>query len=112
VTAFIDYHIHTHHSFDCKIPMAEMCVAAIEAGISEIAFSDHFNNHLLDIDLGYYDPERYFTDVERCRRQFPNLTIRAAVELGEPHRWPSMFRAQLCSRTRPTSRPISIFASC
>jgi histidinol-phosphatase (PHP family) len=87
VTAFIDYHLHTHHSFDCKIPMAEMCAAAIDAGISEIAFSDHFNNHLLDIDLGYYDPERYFTDIERCRMQFPNLTIRTAVEVGEPHRW-------------------------
>jgi histidinol-phosphatase (PHP family) len=84
---FLDYHVHTDNSFDCKVPMAEMCAAALRAGVSEIAFTDHFNNHLMDIDLGYYDPERYFANVEQCRAQFPNLMIRTGIEVGEPHRW-------------------------
>lgn len=86
---YIDYHVHSDNSFDCKIPMDEMCCRAVARGISELAFTDHFNNHLLDIDLGYYDPERYFADLERCRAQFPTLTIRAGIEVGEPHRWGS-----------------------
>jgi histidinol-phosphatase (PHP family) len=82
----IDYHVHTDNSMDSKTPMAEMCARAIQLGLSEIAFTDHFNNHLLDIDLGFYDPERYFRDIEGCRAAFPGLTILAGIEVGEPHR--------------------------
>jgi histidinol-phosphatase (PHP family) len=67
--------------------MSQMCARALKMGFSEIAFTDHFNNHLLDIDLGYYDPERFFTDIERCRDEFPTLSICAGIEVGEPHRW-------------------------
>ncbi len=84
---WLDYHVHTDNSLDCKASMAQMCAAALQAGVSEIAFADHFNNHLLDIDLGYYNPERYFANIEQCRIQFPGLTIRTAIEVGEPHRW-------------------------
>ncbi len=87
MTTLIDYHVHTDHSFDCKTPMAEMCAAAVRAGVSEIAFTDHLNNHLMDIDLGYYNADLYFANLEQCRARFPNLTIRAGVEVGEPHRW-------------------------
>src|SRR5690242_14665063 len=65
----------------------KVCASAGQAGVVEIAFTDHLNNHLMDIDLGYYNPDRYFTDLEYCRTQFPGLTIRAGIELGEPHRW-------------------------
>ncbi len=83
----IDYHVHTDNSFDSKTPMEQMCARALKMGFSEIAFTDHFNNHLLDIDLGYYDPERFFADIEHCRDKFPDLSIRAGIEVGEPHRW-------------------------
>jgi histidinol-phosphatase (PHP family) len=88
----IDYHVHTDNSFDCKIPMVEMCGTALDMGISEVAFTDHFNNHLLDIDLGYYSADRFFDDVTYCRSQFPQLTIRAGIEVGEPHRWGKRIR--------------------
>jgi histidinol-phosphatase (PHP family) len=84
---WIDYHVHSDNSFDCKTPMEQMCARALTVGLAELAFTDHLNNHLLDIDLGYYDPERFFTDIERCQSQFPRLTIRAGIEVGEPHRW-------------------------
>lgn len=82
-----DYHVHTNHSLDCKFSMQAMCQAAISRGITEVAFTDHLNSHLLDIDLGYYNADRYFADIEACRRRFSRLTIRASVEVGELHRW-------------------------
>src|SRR5215813_9110612 len=87
MSAFMDYHVHTDTSFDCKTPMAAMCEQAVKHGITEIAFTDHLNNHMLDIDIGYYNPDRYFGELEVCRTLFPNLVIRAGVEIGEPHRW-------------------------
>ncbi len=87
MTTLIDYHVHTNNSIDCKVSMLQMCAQAVQLGLTEIAFTDHFNNHMLDIDLGYYDPERYFMDLEHCRAKFPALIIRAGVEVGEPHRW-------------------------
>jgi histidinol-phosphatase (PHP family) len=88
----LDYHVHTDNSLDCKTPMQEMCQHAIAAGVTEIAFTDHFNNHLLDIDLGYYNPDRFFKEIEACRTQFPTLSILAGIELGEPHRWQRRIR--------------------
>ncbi|MHB8752972.1 MAG: histidinol-phosphatase HisJ family protein, partial [Aggregatilineales bacterium] len=83
----IDYHVHTDNSFDCKTPMDVMCRRAVALGVTEIAFTDHFNNHLLDVDLGYYEADRYFANLAQCRAQYRSLTIRSGIELGEPHRW-------------------------
>ena len=83
----IDYHVHTDNSLDCKIPMFEMCRRAVAMGVIEIAFTDHFNNHMLDMDVGMYRADRYFADVDACRRAFPGLRILAGVEVGEPHRF-------------------------
>lgn len=88
----IDYHVHSNISYDCKVPMTEMCAQAVALGVQEICFTDHFNNHLLDMDLGYYKPDRYFQLLETCRQQFPQLSILAGVELGEPHRWTRKIR--------------------
>ena len=90
-----DYHVHTDNSLDCKAPMIAMCERATQLGVQEIAFTDHFNNHLLDLDLGFYDPVRYFEDIEFCRARFPKLIIRAAIEVGEPHRWQARIRPVL-----------------
>lgn len=91
----VDYHVHTDTSFDCQTPMLDMCYNAVSIGLHEIAFTDHFNNHLLDIDLGYYNPDRFFEDIEYCRAQFPKLTIVAGVEVGEPYRWEKKIRPVL-----------------
>ncbi len=82
-----DYHVHSDISFDCNTSMMDMCQHAVEIGLAEIAFTDHFNNHQLDIDLGFYNPDRYFEDIYYCRAQFPSLMILAGIEVGEPHRW-------------------------
>lgn len=80
-----DYHIHTHFSIDSEANMEAACQAAIARGIDEIAFSDH-------LDFGPEDPAgdfpraEYLAAIEGCRSRYGNqLTIRAGIEVGEPH---------------------------
>ena len=40
----IDYHMHSSYSCDSEAPMADMCRAAVSAGIDEIGFSEHFDS--------------------------------------------------------------------
>lgn len=37
-----DYHVHSTISPDAKGTMEEMCNAAMDAGIEEVAFTDHY----------------------------------------------------------------------
>jgi histidinol-phosphatase (PHP family) len=67
--------------------MARMCRAAVEEGIPEIGFTEHLD--LLPFDPGYaaFRIEAWWKELERCRATFaPALTIRAGVEISEPHR--------------------------
>ena len=68
--------------------MEDVCQAAIARGLSEIAFTDH-------VDFGPVDPQDYFrldeylAEIERCRAHYGDqLSIRAGVEMGEPHIFP------------------------
>jgi len=71
--------------------MAEMCQAAIEAGLEEIAITDHLDGHPGDNCHGYYSVAAYFEEIARCRALFaPRLTIRAGIEVGDPHRFPEV----------------------
>jgi histidinol-phosphatase (PHP family) len=85
----LDYHVHSNISCDSRATMAEMCQAALARGITEIAFTEHFDLHPADICTGYYKPDQYFENLEAARRDFgpQGLTIRAGVELGEFHRY-------------------------
>jgi histidinol-phosphatase (PHP family) len=82
-----DYHIHSDFSADCNTPMAEMCRSALHRGIPEIGFTEHLD--LLPFDPGYatFRVDAWWRELERCREVFaPALSIRAGVELSEPHR--------------------------
>jgi histidinol-phosphatase (PHP family) len=77
-----DYHVHTEYSVDCKVPMADSCRAAIAAGITEIAFTDHVDYVPSDPGYGYYRVEDYFRSLERVRSEFSDrLTILAGAEV-------------------------------
>jgi histidinol-phosphatase (PHP family) len=81
-----DYHMHTRFSCDSRAAMAEMCQAAIDKGIPEIGFSEHFDHNASDECTGYFQLEPWAAELERCRAQFAGrLTVRAGIELGEPH---------------------------
>ncbi|MGN6484140.1 MAG: PHP domain-containing protein, partial [Thermomicrobiales bacterium] len=36
-----DYNVHTTRSVDCHTPIEDSCKAAIDRGVTEIAFTDH-----------------------------------------------------------------------
>lgn len=78
-----DYHVHTDFSLDCKIPMEEQCRAAIKAGVSEIAFTEHVDHDKCDAESHeLYDYEAYGAEVERCRELFDGqITILRAAEV-------------------------------
>lgn len=88
-----DYHTHTNISCDSQATMAEMCQSALDHGISEIAFTEHFDGHPKDSCHMYYNPAQYFANIEAVRLEFAtsDLTIRAGVELGEPHRYGDVY---------------------
>ena len=77
-----DYHVHSEFSVDCKIPMADSCRAAIAAGISEIAFTDHVDHVPSDPGYGYYRLEEYFRSLDGVRNEFGDrLTVLAGAEV-------------------------------
>ena len=77
-----DYHVHSDFSVDCAIPMAASCRAAIAAGVTEIAFTDHVDHEPADPGFGYYRADDYFRAVEAARAEFGDrLTILAAAEV-------------------------------
>lgn len=81
-----DYHMHTNFSPDSRASMEAMCQAAIAAGIPEIGFTEHFDLHPLEWPRDWFKPAPWFAELNRCREQFEgHLTIRAGLEIGEPH---------------------------
>lgn len=78
----LDYHVHTTFSIDCDTPMATSCAAAIAAGVTEIAFTDHLDHEPADPGFGYYQPDAYLAAIDTARHQFGDqLTILAGVEV-------------------------------
>jgi len=80
-----DYHIHTRFSVDSGASMAAACQAAVDRGITEIAFTDHLDFGP-DDSAGYLRTAEYLSAIERCGERFAgSLIVRAGVEVGEPH---------------------------
>lgn len=82
-----DYHMHTTHSCDGKSSMVEMCRRAVAIGMPEIAITEHFDRHPMDFCYNTYHAEAFWANLQACRAEFPDLIIRAGVEIGEPHRF-------------------------
>ncbi len=62
--------------------MAASCQAAIDAGITEIAFTDHVDHQPSDPGLGYYRIDDYFRSLDAVRDEFGDrLTILAGAEI-------------------------------
>lgn len=82
----MDYHHHTNHSFDSNASMEEVCRTAIEREVKEICFTEHFSLNPLAPTYGHMDFEKYFNEIQHCRKKFHNqLIIRAGIEICEPH---------------------------
>lgn len=80
----MDYHLHTLHSSDGRQSMQELCESMVRQGVQEICLTEH-------IDPGHTWPEMdvppiwdvWFQEIQSMRQQFPTLTIRAGVEIGD-----------------------------
>ena len=78
-----DYHVHTLFSMDSTEPMEAQCLAAIERGISEIAFTEHVDHDICDTESrDLYSFEAYSGELERNRQTFGDrLNILRAAEV-------------------------------
>ncbi|QOY37307.1 histidinol-phosphatase HisJ family protein [Anaerobacillus isosaccharinicus] len=79
-----DYHVHSLFSADSKMKLTEACDAAIEAGVKEIAFTEHIDYFYPNCDLIFdFDYEDYAKAIDEVQEQYKNkLTVLKAVEIG------------------------------
>jgi histidinol-phosphatase (PHP family) len=70
-----DYHVHSAFSVDCNVPIETSCRAAIAAGVTEIAITDHVDHVPADPGFGYYRPDEYLREVDRIRDIFADELV-------------------------------------
>lgn len=93
-----DYHVHSNYSADSQASMEEMCRSAVSRGIPEIGFAEHYDLHPDEKPRDWLRLEPWQAELERCRALFGGLlTIRAGIEIGEPHVFRSEVQATLAS---------------
>jgi len=106
-----DSHVHSEWSWDTGGPdseargtMVRTCERAVRIGLPALVFTEHFDfdawragpddfpvsNRRYITEEGYLVPppldvDGYLEAVDRCRNQFPELTILTGVEFGQPH---------------------------
>jgi len=81
-----DYHTHTNFSCDGKATMAEMCRAAVERGVPEIGFTEHYDLHPLESCRDWFRLDEWAAELERCRAVYrPNRTLNFYVAEREGH---------------------------
>jgi histidinol-phosphatase (PHP family) len=81
-TSVFDYHVHSTYSADCAVPIEASCRAAIAAGVTEIAFTDHLDHEPADPGYGYYRPDDYLRELDENRDRFAEeLTVLRGVEV-------------------------------
>ena len=94
--SLLDYHIHSTFSFDSEATIHAACLAAIVQGLTEIGFSEHFDLRPGAPDANYFQPEAWWEEIGKVRKEFAGrLTVRAGIELGEPHLYPDEVHALL-----------------
>lgn len=85
----LDYHMHTRFSEDGDDTPEAMCRRAIELGVPEIGLSEHWDVGPYEQKPRFFKPEPWYVELERLRTLFNGqLTIRAGIELAEPHLYP------------------------
>jgi histidinol-phosphatase (PHP family) len=91
---FTDYHTHTNNSFDSKAVMMETCQKALENGVEQICFTEHFTLNPNVPTYGHMKWEKYSEDIQTCQEAFKNqpLHILKGIELCEPHKYTEEYK--------------------
>src|SRR5690625_2044086 len=79
-----DYHMHSHFSADCSIPMENMVLAAIKKGLSEICFTEHIDYEYPDKDFIFeFDLDEYDQMLHTLQQKYAGqIRIKKGIELG------------------------------
>lgn len=80
-----DYHIHSTFSPDADMTVREACLRAIEAGLREIAITDHMDIDAPDNPYAFQieDMNEYIKELEKVKAKFKDrLKIKTGIEIG------------------------------
>jgi histidinol-phosphatase (PHP family) len=88
IVPLVDYHVHTARCGHATGAMERYVERAIEAGLTEVGFSDHLFLYWLPADqrdpeltMAEWEHDFYIQDVERCRERYASdITIRLSTE--------------------------------
>ena len=83
-----DYHLHTQFSADSEMTMDQLCQAAINKGLDEIAITDHHDIDYKDDTIEFLlDKDKYLKEIEKYQQKYKNkLVIKKGIEIGlQPH---------------------------
>ncbi len=79
----VDYHLHTEFSIDAEGSPLDFVRAGVDAGLSEICFTDHMDFLTYDESHGFFRPHEYLRALQVARDEAgKKLQVKAGMELG------------------------------
>ena len=97
-----DIHTHSDNSFDAKSSVDAMCAAAIKAGLSVLAVTDHCEAEYIrcgeDCEFGSFDRQipKSISDIRAAQKKYKGkLKLLCGLELGEPMHYPKLTKSAL-----------------
>ncbi len=101
-------HTHTDFSRDCNVPIEQMCLAAIDAGFSGLAITDHYNGDSCVSDNSYRNVIKSVEEARRLNEKYGDkLLILGGVETSDVLRKPD-YTARFLKALRPDSVIFSV----
>jgi len=92
----MDYHLHSRDSVDSAESVARMCRRAVEIGLHEVCFTEHYDTDPYDPGYGFYDDVRYERRLAAAREKFAGrLVIRKGLEFDFQSRYSGRLAARL-----------------
>lgn len=85
----VDYHTHSKYSMDSQAKPEDVCRAAVQKGLQEIAVTDHFDPTAADEDCRKnYDADAVQAEIMRMKEQWQGkLKVLYGLELGQAHKY-------------------------